>query len=54
MEKEVLVLVWVCERFNLYVYGYDFEFEIDYKFLECIYKNIFKLFVRIEWWVFCL
>ena len=28
--------VWACERFNLYVYGSDFELETDHKTLECI------------------
>ena len=42
------MLVWACERFNLYVYGRDFELETDHKPLECIYKNTSKPSARIE------
>ena len=50
-EKEALELVCACERFNLYVYGRDFELETDHKSLECIYKNTSKPSARIERYV---
>ena len=28
-EKEALAFVWVCERFNLYVFSHEFELETD-------------------------
>lgn len=46
--------MWACERFNLYVYGRDFELETDHKPLECIYKSTSKPSARIERWVLCL
>ena len=49
--RSFLGLVQYCERFNLYVYGRDFELETDHKPLECIYKNTSKPSARIERWV---
>lgn len=50
-EKEALALVWACERFNLYVFGREFELETDHKPLECIFSPTSKPSARIERWV---
>ena len=52
--KEALALVWECERFNLYVFGHEFELETYHKPLECIYRKTSKPSARIERWVLCL
>lgn len=50
-EKEALALVWACERFNLYVFGHEFELETDHKPLEQIYSPKSKTSARIERWI---
>lgn len=50
-EKEALALVWACERFNIYIFGRQFELETDHKPLECIYTPTSKPSARIERWI---
>ena len=50
-EKEALAIVWAVERFNLYLFGMQFELESDHKPVECIYCRKSKPSARIERWV---
>ena len=44
MEKELLAIVFGCERFNIYTYGTEIEVLSDYKPLESIFKKpLFKV-----------
>ena len=38
IEREALAIVWVCERFHLYLYGSEFELRSDHKPFEQIFK----------------
>ena len=50
-EKEALPLGWVCKRFNMYVFGREFEIKTDHKPLKYIYSKKSKPSVRVERWV---
>ena len=50
-EREVLGLVWGCERFYVYLYGVDFTLLTDNKPLEVIYSTSSRNSARIERWV---
>ena len=50
-EREALPLVWACERFNMYIFGRNFELETICKPLAYIYSRKSKPPARVEWWV---
>ena len=50
-KKEGLALIWACERFQLYVFGREFELETDHKPLQYIYNKTSRPSARIERWV---
>ena len=52
--KEGLGIVWACERFQVYLYGVDFELWTDHKPLEFIYSARSRPSARIERWVLWL
>ncbi|XP_056109383.1 uncharacterized protein K02A2.6-like [Rhinichthys klamathensis goyatoka] len=39
IEKELLAIVYGCEKFHQYVYGREVQVESDHKPLECIFKK---------------
>lgn len=50
-EREVLGLVWGCERFHMYLNGIEFTLLTDHKTLETIYSTSSRNSARIERWV---
>ena len=49
MEKELLAIVFGCERFNMYTYGTEIEVLSDHKPLESIFKKpLFKVPPRLR------
>ena len=50
-EREVLAIVWACERFHTYLYGVKFHLVTDHKPLECLYSKKSRPPARIERWV---
>ncbi|CAB4006959.1 Transposon Tf2-9 poly, partial [Paramuricea clavata] len=50
-EKEVLAVVWGCERFHLYLVGNEFTLQTDHKPLELIYSPKSKPPPCIERWL---
>ena len=49
-EKEALAIVWGCERFELYLYGKDFEVISDHKPLQMMFAPTSKPPARVERW----
>ena len=49
IQKELLAIVYGCERFNMYTYGAEIEVLSDHKPLESIFKKpIFKVPPRLQ------
>ncbi|PFX20595.1 Tenascin-R [Stylophora pistillata] len=49
IEKELLAIVYGCERFNMYTYGAEIEVLSDHKSLEIIFKKpLFKVPPRLQ------
>lgn len=49
IEKELLAIVYGCERFNMYTYGAEIEVLSDHKPLESIFKKpLFKVPPRLQ------
>ena len=49
IEKELLAIVFGCERFNIYTYGAEIEVLSDHKPLESIFKKpLYKVSPRLQ------
>ena len=50
-EKEALALVWAVEKFQIYLYGKEFDLVTDHKPLEAIFKPTSRPCAIVERWV---
>ena len=50
IEKELLAIVWACERFYAYLYGAEFDLITDHKPQQCTFSPKSKTCARIERW----
>ena len=54
-ERELLVIIFGCEKFQTYLYGRSFVVETDHKLLEMIsLKNLISALVHLQRMLLCL